>query len=725
MTQALEYVEVDTPAWAVTSPMGADLTWRFTKPTEGTPKDITAIPSLASVSFTPATISLGENLGTRASLTVTLRDHRHIMGSESFDAGTFWGKWRGRFGQRLRGRAVRWIRGTVGQTIEEMETWHFVVEGVNGPTPDGVYTITAQDVLKLADDDRALAPRPTRGLLLADRDTDDTSFVMGPTGIGDLDYPASGYVNIGGKEICAFTRSGDTLTVTRATTVPGTTFESEVVEHKAGARVQLCLAYIGDDPADIIADLFTAYAGIDSSYIDTAAWQTETDTYLQTLYTTIITEPTGVKKLVTEMIEQAGLAIWWDALEQTLRLQVLRAVPTTAAEFNESKFLRGSLKTQDQPGKRISEVLVYYGLREPLKPIDEDDNYRSATLTPDLDAAAEYNGIVTRTIKSRWIPFGGAQVAERLSNILLGRYRDPPRKVQFDTWRFAEDVPELGGGYQLGWTENQDETGAQVLAPIQVTRLNPMPERFGVEAEEALFTFYEDTEPGGLNNRTIIIPSNINNVNIRDMHDSIYPEVTDEDVSASPPVTLTVIINGGVIVGSTSTTSPAFDVGDWPTGFVPTLIINGRIQGKGGNGAGGQPMVQAQSGGTALYSRNAIDVEYGAAAELWGGGGGGGATTSLGGDDVASGGGGAGTLPGSAGEARGDGTAGTAGTSEAGGDGGEFFGFAGAGGDPGQPGANGLGFFNTNGGAAGAAIDGVSFVNVVSGSGDIRGSTIN
>ena len=42
----------------------------------------------------------------------------------------------------------------------------------------------------------------------------------------------------------------------------------------------------------------------------------------------------------------------------------------------------------------------------------------------------------------------------------------------------------------------------------------------------------------------------------------------------------------------------------------------------------------------------------------------------------------------------------------------------GAGGNPGQAGGS-------SGGAAGAAIDGVSFVNVVSGSADIRGAQIN
>jgi hypothetical protein len=433
---------------------------------------------------------------------------------------------------------------------------------------------------------------------------------------------------------------------------------------------------------------------------------------------------------------------------QTIRLQVLRAIATTTAEITEDKFLRGSLRTQDQPNKRISEVLVYYGIRQPLKPIDEDDNYRSSLLTPDLEAAEEYNGIVNKTIKSRWIPFGGQQVAERLSNILLGRFRDPPRKIQFDTWRFAENVPTLGQGYQLGWTENQDETGLPALAPIQITRVQPQPEKFSYEAEEVLFTFRDGA--GDLNDRVIVIPANINDVNLRTMHDSIFPEITDDDVSASPAVTLTCIINDNVIVGSTNTAIPAFDVGDWPVGFTPTIVINGRIQGRGGRGGNGNPTFDGsinsdgQPGGPALFTRNNIDVEYGANAEVWSGAGGGGASDTwvfYSAYPAPGGGGGAGQLPGQGGDGNNGGTPGTNGTTEAGGPGGlnivetddgDVHVQAGAGGGPGLPGEDGWNLFGGEfgpplpaGGAAGAAIDGVSFVNVTSGSGDIRGGQIN
>src|SRR5690606_27147095 len=121
-------------------------------------------------------------------------------------------------------------------------------------------------------------------------------------------------------------------------------------------------------------------------YIPLTTWKSETSAFLQNVYTTLICEPTSVNKLVSELIEQAALSIWWDPLTALLNLRVLRAIPAAADRFTEENILERSLRVQDQPNTRLSEVLTYFALRNPLKPIDEADNYRSAVLTIDLDA---------------------------------------------------------------------------------------------------------------------------------------------------------------------------------------------------------------------------------------------------------------------------------------------------------------------------------------------------
>src|SRR5690606_28538764 len=111
-------------------------------------------------------------------------------------------------------RAMRVIRGFVGQSLDEMETRHYIIETTSGPGVDGRFTITGKDTLKMLDDDRAQAPALSGGYLASGISAGDSSATLAPTGIGDEEYPASGTVAIG-NEICSFTRSGDTLSLTR------------------------------------------------------------------------------------------------------------------------------------------------------------------------------------------------------------------------------------------------------------------------------------------------------------------------------------------------------------------------------------------------------------------------------------------------------------------------------------------------------------------------------
>jgi hypothetical protein len=719
--KSLSFIEIDVPDFVDSSPE-VETTFRFAQPTDYLPRDIEAIPSIQSISYTPSRISLGENLGERATLTVTLSDHRHIFAGEDFDSGTFFGKWRARYGTRLRGRSIRWIQGVLGETLGQMETRHFVIEATDGPTPDGTYTITAKDILKLADGDRAQAPLLSNGFLVGNIDDEVTAATLSPAGIGNFEYPASGYVAIGGEEIAGFTRSGDDLTLTRGQ------LGTLAAEHEAGDRVQLVLRYVGEDPADIIADLLENYAGVPSAYIPLTAWLTETESFLQRLYTATIAEPVSVNKLISELVEQAALALWWEASTPAIRLQVLRAISTEAALFTQSNVLEGSLKIKDQPGTRISQVWTYFGQRNPLESVDEPDNFRSVAVTADLEAETEYGGASIKKIFSRWIPFGGRQVALRLNDIQLGRFVDPPRHFNFETFRYGPESPMLGGGYRVEAWPIQNIDGTPTNAPIQVTRLNPMADRYQIEAEEMLF---ESLDPADLVNRVIVIDSGINNVDLRELHDSIYPEPTTGD---SPEVTLTVFIEESVVVGSNNASIPSFDVGDWPVGFPITIYLRGRIQGKGGDGGdagknGAFFGTDGEDGSTALYTRFPIDLVLNeGSGEVWGGGGGGGGgRIKTSGKRAGSGGGGAGTPPGQPG-AQGNGSdpdsIGEPGTDTQGGAGGISGGDAFDGGDGGDPGMAGEGASPATGGDAGFAIDGVSFV-TKTGAGDIIGAEVN
>lgn len=179
------------------------------------------------------------------------------------------------------------------------------------------------------------------------------------------------------------------------------------------------------------------------------------------------------------------------------------------------------------------------------------------------------------------------------------------------------------------------------------------------------------------------------------------------------------------------------------------VIVLGTVQGCGGaggagaNGNGDVPGADGAAGGTALKLQAEIELTD-ADGALWGGGGGGGGGACRDPSDHkgGGGGGGAGTAGGAGGDGPGSAESGANGTAGAGGAGGRSYTnnnfFAGPeltskwrGGDGGGPGLAGQQGFNSSdlgkgsGGAAGAAIDGLSRINSVGSAGDRRGGQIN
>ena len=929
------------------------VTYRFGIDCGYLPQDIDCIPCVTAINVTPAVISLGKNLGERATVNITFKDHRHSDGGTQFDKylstrgydpytkGTFFGRWKAR-NPYLRGRSVRVYSGFLGQSLAEMSVQHFIAESFSGPDAKGNYTIQCKDMLKLADNDIAKAPYLSDSYLAATLVTAATSCTLSPAGVGDAEFPLSGYAAIGGEEIVAFRRDpgsansvvklllhGDgtngstTITdsspvphtctaagntalstttpkfgtasiafdgtadyvsldgsadfafgtgdfqiemwiylttlgstrvlydsrpastnglypmvyittantvryyvnsadrITGATTVSASTwthvaltrisgvtrlfvggvlqgstyadtndylngasrpligadgqtlgnssfigridevrvlkghatwdaaftppitvyastdsdrlhltraqYSTTARDHDVDDRVQLCLRYLAQDPADIVYDLLANYAGIDPAYLPLTAWRTETQNYLQRVYTTLIAQPTGVNQLLSELAEQAALAMWWDETARVIRLQVLRQIPTTAYTFDEAIYIEDTFSAKEQPNTRLSEVWTYFGQRNPLLKLDETKNYRSAVATVDLQAETDYGTAQIKQVFSRWIPFGGRTIAQRLNNLVLGRFRDPPRRFAFALMRDNDANITPGGGYQIDHWSLQDDTGEQVPAPIQVTRVSRTADVVTVEAEEMLWT-----EQGTLddpNLHVIVIDADTYNVNLRTLHDTLYAPIT-----VPTGITVRCVIAAGVTVGSVSSVLPALDVGSWVASLAVEIVVEGRIQGKGGAGGtfSGTTATAGEDGGTALYTRYPVAVKLDTGAgEIWGGGGGGGASKhalTAPGNYIAGGGGGQGFVIGAGGTSIGatNGTSGTKSTAGAGGTVGgvQKGGNAGTAGQAGQAGQHTPAIQNGAGGAAGRAVDGVSFV-TYTGAGSRLGPEVN
>jgi len=715
------------------------VTLRFAKAAAYLPAGIEAIENLTDVSVTPSRISLAEDLGERSTVVATFREIRWPDTAAGFDKyfasraydparqGTFWGKFRARH-PYVRGRAMRVIRGEVGQALSEMETRHYIIESTDGPTPDGTFKIVAMDVLKLFDDERAVAPAVSTGVLLAGINDSVTAATLTPTGIGNDEYPASGYLNLGGKEIVSFTRSGDALTITRAQL--GTT----AAAHDAGERVQVVLSFVAQDPADIIETLATDYAGVDPSFIPLAAWQAETAENLGTVYTRYIAEPTGVRQLLSELVLEAALVVWWDDLTEQIKLQVLRPIPTDADTFDADSMRQGSFTVREQPEKRVSACRVYHGLRNPLLQPNDPQNYSYLQVYVDDASANLYGSLALKDIYAQWITASGVTAALRAAVLQVVRFKDPPRRFGWSLLR-GNTSAQLGQGYQAGNWELQDETGAEILVPVQVTRLGQTDDSIVVEAEEVRFGGFDI--PGADNtNRVVIFDLDQTDANLRTKHDTVYLPPTDDDVDNG--VNLTVYISAGVTLGASTVDRYALAIGEWPADFPITVIILGRIQGHGGKGGRGcywnESPTAGQAGGAALHTRHPITIDNDDG-ELFGGGGGGGGGGAWGTFFSrrwsGGGGGGAGTGAGLGGSTGSGADPGEPGAPDAGGLGGDdgvgsppgSGHDGGTGGGPGIAGSTGEGG-GAAGGAAGAAVDGNSYVTWAA-VGDRRGGLIN
>lgn len=702
------------------------LTLTFVKSQSSIPQDGYYFPSLRSISHTPSKISSSSEgkrspLGKRAKMSATFVDHPHTdrvvdkyaeerisgaaqssgVGYDPLEKGTFWGKWRARnlyyFGSDIRTKVG--VQDPID--FSSMTERHFVVERIIGPGTGNQVTIEAKDPLKLVDNDRAKAPAVSTGELDAGINDSVTSATLAPSGIGNSEYPASGKVVIG-KEIMSFTRSGDTLTLTRAQ--DGTAAAS----HDAEDTVQLCLEYSSDDAADIVNDLLTNYTPIDASFIPKSDWDDEVANFLPGLYSTVIPKPTGVRDLIGELAEQVGFSIWWDERDQEIKLAAIKPPTASSLTIDDSQIIEGSLSIRDNVKARISQVWTSYGMISRTEPLDDENNYRSTLVTVDADAKSdnEYGQDEIREIHSRWIGASNKSAARSVNNRLLGRFRDVIKEVTFRLPSYRADEIAMGQSHNLETLYNQDENGDPLVMPIIILSIEPDGDELIIEAEELRFD-------GGFESgtRTVELPSGTTlDFNFREAYDAIWsPPSGSTDIKC--------IVPAGAVVGASLNdgTGVSFDVGDWSDYSFNSLTIEveGRIAGAGGNG--GVSSTDGFDGGTALYTRQAVDVTNNGVIAGGGGGGGGDRGPSEQQIFLGGGGGGAGASVGSGGFGI---NPGTDGTLTAGGDGGAS---AGDGGDPGQDGQNGD---DGSGGSAGAAVDGDSYV-TWSGSGSIVGSQVN
>jgi hypothetical protein len=619
------------------------VTARFCSASANMSPSLEAIPNLDSISERPARLALGESIGTRASVTLAFKDSRYpdtgaegdyYRDTRSYDpatTGTYWGKFRARF-PFIQGANARVLRGTVGQSLEQMETRHFIVDTFSGTSSSGNVTIVLKDALKLADGKKAQAPKVSIGVLASDIDASQTSITLTPIGVGS-EYPSSGLIAIGGDEIIRYTsRSGDTFNgVTRGVANTG------AVEHDAGSRAQVCIEITSLKVTEIIYTLLTDFANVPPEFINLSDWNVEDETYIQRTYTAIIADPTPVNTLINELLEQTASTIWWDDQARLMRFRVLRNVSSDVPLYSDDVIKAGSFSSADQNDKRVSQVWTYYGQINPLEDQSAPNNYSRSVVTVSPESEQNFEGTPSiKRIFSRWIPVLGADAAQRLNLLVLSRYTTPPRLISWALQRNQSlPVPSLANGYRIeSWTL-QKPTGETDTVPVQVVQVKTDDTGHSVVAEEVLYS--QTVAPDDPNIKTLPLETSRNSINL-------YTLATTEGGFTPPAAGDTYIFRvfSGVVIGSNSTATPAVVVGNqWPSGVTIRLeIASGAfIVGRGGDG-GSVPNQNdisswvlfannGSAGGDALQANYPIEIQNDGVLGAGAGGGGGAAAETF------------------------------------------------------------------------------------------------
>lgn len=404
-------------------------------------------PCLMSVKESEQTVNLAgsdsklDALGRRASIDFRVSDFiyedrfldpyfdERLSGAAQFSgvgyspAGTFWQRLRAR-DPYFAGYPIRRYRGHVeGGAIVTDEVLHYIATDFS--PSDGHADWRGVDVLDLASNDRALAPRPSGGRLDAELDATATSLTLTPSGIG-AEYGADGYITIG-REIIRYTgKTGDTLTGL----VRGR-FNTTAVVHKVDSGVQEAWRYTG--PAYLAVDeLLDDFASVPTSWIPLSEWEAEADIWFSVEVDVIVTKPTRVNRLIGEL-SVLGFSLVTDLAAQKIRFTpnrpLFRGEQLAAPVITDADVL-GQAKYDSRDDERLTRVEFRSVQIDPTQELaDSNFEQQNFTIAADKEDPRAHGDIRYRLEKTRWLNQGASATIRILAQRYLLRFSTAPERV--------------------------------------------------------------------------------------------------------------------------------------------------------------------------------------------------------------------------------------------------------------------------------------------------------
>lgn len=403
------------------------------------------IPSLLSVSTSPTRINLAasnpdaQGLGNRAVCNLLFQDHPHTDRvvdpyltdriHDPITKGSYWTKWlvRNKYRQNV---LFKVHNGYLGQSLSDMVKLSFFLQDVSWPDASGRVPMQGKDILAKLEERKAQAPIASPGELYTDIDASTLSIEV--AGALTSEYGASGTLVIDDEIMTYSSVASSTNGITFTITARGTD-NSTAAAHDAETLVQECLRFSNADIDDAMNTLLATYGGIPAAYLDTAGWATEIDTYISEYkISTVITKPTSVAQLVSDMQAQCLFYAWWDERDALVKMRVIRGISEAPVTFSEeSNIISGSFSIKEKPRERVSQVWVYYGVRDWTESLTDANNYKFARIVADLESETDelYGEPSIKKIFAYNLDNG--ILAYNTASKIAIQYVDNPREVTF------------------------------------------------------------------------------------------------------------------------------------------------------------------------------------------------------------------------------------------------------------------------------------------------------
>jgi hypothetical protein len=464
------------------------LTLTFTPGVSGLPEGGTVFPLIESLTETEATVNLAGSdknmsaFGRRATGKVVLRDMSYhdrfldkyaaerVTGAAQFsgigylpeDRGMMLAKLRQRF-PFYAGSKIEVVDGRLeGGVFVEEETREYIVTAFEATTP-GRAEIEFKDVLDVAGNDRAVAPKQSNGRLLTGITADNgVSFELTPAGIGDAEYPSEGRAAIG-NEIVTYTRAGDIVTLTGRGMA-----KTAIATHNALDTFQQTLHFDKVRVDEVYKTLLTEYAPVPVSYWNDAKASDEAEIWgAGQILEAEIVKPTAVSELVSE-IAPLGSSVWWDSAEKEIGFKINRPpYLDTVWQITDDDIY--TIKKQDREKDRITDVIFRTVQVDPTKALSQD-NFLRGELIVDGDAKdpRAYGDQRIKETAIRWVNQGADDNVRVAAIRYLQRFASAPTRIDIEIPRAKFNEIRLTDVVELTTAASPDEFGNPLVERFQV-----------------------------------------------------------------------------------------------------------------------------------------------------------------------------------------------------------------------------------------------------------------